>query len=113
MSPPPSPFGSVILLNGTSSAGKSTLTNAVQDVMDASYLHLGIEEQIDAQVEIRRIHDVLDRAGQGRLAGTGGAVEENDTPERALGAGSCVALLTKRADSPQAGERESPCCNCG
>jgi chloramphenicol 3-O phosphotransferase len=43
MSPPPSTFGSVILLNGTSSAGKSTLANAVQEVMDAPYLHLGID----------------------------------------------------------------------
>jgi len=35
--------GSIILLNGTSSAGKSTLANAVQDVMDAPYLSLGID----------------------------------------------------------------------
>ena len=43
MSPPPRTFGSVILLNGTSSAGKSTLATAVQDVMDAPYLSLGID----------------------------------------------------------------------
>jgi phospho-2-dehydro-3-deoxyheptonate aldolase len=48
MSPPPSTFGSVILLNGTSSAGKSTLANAVQDVMDAPYLCLGIDLFFDA-----------------------------------------------------------------
>jgi chloramphenicol 3-O phosphotransferase len=48
MSPPPSTFGSVILLNGTSSAGKSTLANAVQEVMDAPYLHLGIDLFFDA-----------------------------------------------------------------
>jgi phospho-2-dehydro-3-deoxyheptonate aldolase len=48
MSPPPSTFGSVILLNGTSSAGKSTLANAVQDVMDAPYLCLGIDCFFDA-----------------------------------------------------------------
>jgi phospho-2-dehydro-3-deoxyheptonate aldolase len=48
MSPPPSTFGSVILLNGASSAGKSTLANAVQDVMDAPYLHLGIDLFFDA-----------------------------------------------------------------
>jgi hypothetical protein len=43
MSPPPRTTGSIILLNGTSSAGKSTLATAVQDVMDAPYLHLGID----------------------------------------------------------------------
>jgi chloramphenicol 3-O phosphotransferase len=48
MSPLPSTFGSVILLNGTSSAGKSTLANAVQDVMDAPYLCLGIDCFFDA-----------------------------------------------------------------
>jgi phospho-2-dehydro-3-deoxyheptonate aldolase len=48
MSPPPSTFGSVILLNGTSSAGKSTLASAVQEVMDAPYLHLGIDLFFDA-----------------------------------------------------------------
>jgi phospho-2-dehydro-3-deoxyheptonate aldolase len=48
MSPPPSTFGSIILLNGTSSAGKSTLANAVQEVMDAPYLSLGIDLFFDA-----------------------------------------------------------------
>ena len=48
MSPPPSTLGSVILLNGTSSAGKSTLAKAIQDVMDAPYLHLGIDLFFDA-----------------------------------------------------------------
>ena len=48
MSPPPSTLGSIILLNGTSSAGKSTLAKAVQDVMDAPYLHLGIDLFFDA-----------------------------------------------------------------
>jgi chloramphenicol 3-O phosphotransferase len=43
MNPPPRTFGSVILLNGTSSAGKSTLAKAIQDVMDAPYLLLGID----------------------------------------------------------------------
>jgi chloramphenicol 3-O phosphotransferase len=48
MSPPRSTFGSVILLNGTSSAGKSTLAKAIQVVMDAPYLHLGIDLFFDA-----------------------------------------------------------------
>jgi chloramphenicol 3-O phosphotransferase len=48
MNPPPSTVGSIILLNGTSSAGKSTLANAVQEVMDAPYLHLGIDLFFDA-----------------------------------------------------------------
>ena len=48
MSPPPRMTGSIILLNGTSSAGKSTLANAVQDVMDAPYLSLGIDHFFEA-----------------------------------------------------------------
>jgi chloramphenicol 3-O phosphotransferase len=41
-------LGSVILLNGTSSAGKSTLARAVQDVMDSPYLCMGIDLFFDA-----------------------------------------------------------------
>src|SRR5215212_2352574 len=48
MSPLARTFGSVILLNGTSSAGKSTLAKAIQDAMDAPYLHLGIDLFFDA-----------------------------------------------------------------
>lgn len=48
MSPPPSTPGSVILLNGASSAGKSTLAKAVQDLLDAPYLCLGIDLFFDA-----------------------------------------------------------------
>jgi phospho-2-dehydro-3-deoxyheptonate aldolase len=48
MSPSPRTTGSIILLNGTSSAGKSTLATAVQDVMDAPYLSLGIDHFFDA-----------------------------------------------------------------
>jgi chloramphenicol 3-O phosphotransferase len=40
--------GRVILLNGTSSAGKSALATALQDVMDAPYLLLGIDLFFDA-----------------------------------------------------------------
>jgi chloramphenicol 3-O phosphotransferase len=35
--------GNIILLNGTSSAGKSTLSKALQDVLDEPYLHTGID----------------------------------------------------------------------
>jgi chloramphenicol 3-O phosphotransferase len=48
MNPPPRTLGSVILLNGTSSAGKSTLATAIQEVMDAPYLLLGIDLFFDA-----------------------------------------------------------------
>jgi chloramphenicol 3-O phosphotransferase len=36
-------LGTVILLNGTSSAGKTSLARAIQDVMDEPYLVLGID----------------------------------------------------------------------
>ena len=36
-------LGTVIVLNGTSSAGKSSLARAIQDVMDEPYLVLGID----------------------------------------------------------------------
>jgi chloramphenicol 3-O phosphotransferase len=32
--------GTIILLNGTSSAGKSTIAKAVQEVMDEPYLQM-------------------------------------------------------------------------
>jgi chloramphenicol 3-O phosphotransferase len=35
--------GNVVILNGTSSAGKTTIAAAVQDVMDEAYVHLGID----------------------------------------------------------------------
>jgi len=35
--------GNVVLLNGTSSAGKTSIAHALQDVMDAPYLHTGID----------------------------------------------------------------------
>jgi chloramphenicol 3-O phosphotransferase len=62
MSPPPSTLGSVILLNGTSSAGKSTLANAIQDVMDAPYLSLGIDcffEALPQRYRARLAPDVV------------------------------------------------------
>jgi len=48
MSPLARTLGSIIVLNGTSSAGKTTLATAVQDVMDAPYLLLGIDLIFDA-----------------------------------------------------------------
>jgi chloramphenicol 3-O phosphotransferase len=36
-------LGTVIVLNGTSSAGKNSLARAIQDVMDDPYLVLGID----------------------------------------------------------------------
>ncbi len=35
--------GNIILLNGTSSAGKSTIAQALQSVMDEPYLHTGVD----------------------------------------------------------------------
>lgn len=35
--------GSIVLNNGTSSAGKSTLARALQEAMDEPYLHTGID----------------------------------------------------------------------
>ncbi|MBX3059320.1 MAG: hypothetical protein KF770_22855 [Anaerolineae bacterium] len=35
--------GNIILLNGTSSAGKSTIAQALQTVMDGPYLHTGVD----------------------------------------------------------------------
>jgi chloramphenicol 3-O phosphotransferase len=35
--------GNVVLLNGTSSAGKSTIAKALQEVMETPYLHMGID----------------------------------------------------------------------
>ena len=36
--------GNIILLNGTSSAGKTTIAQAIQEVMEAPYLHTGIDQ---------------------------------------------------------------------
>lgn len=38
--------GTVILLNGTSSSGKSTIAEALQAVMDEPYLHTGIDHYL-------------------------------------------------------------------
>lgn len=35
--------GNVVLLNGTSSAGKSSIARALQEIMEAPYLHTGID----------------------------------------------------------------------
>ncbi len=35
--------GNVVLLNGTSSAGKSTIAKALQEQMDDPYLHTGVD----------------------------------------------------------------------
>jgi chloramphenicol 3-O phosphotransferase len=37
-------FGNIILLNGTSSAGKTTIAQALQEVMETPYLHTGIDQ---------------------------------------------------------------------
>ena len=43
MRPASARSANVILLNGTSSAGKSTLARAIQDAMDEPYLHTGLD----------------------------------------------------------------------
>jgi chloramphenicol 3-O phosphotransferase len=40
--------GQIIILNGTSSAGKTTLSKTIQRVLDGGYVHLGIDEFADA-----------------------------------------------------------------
>ena len=35
--------GNVVLLNGTSSAGKTSIARALQEIMEAPYLHTGID----------------------------------------------------------------------
>ena len=37
-------LGTIILLNGTSSAGKTTIAQALQNVLEAPYLHTGIDQ---------------------------------------------------------------------
>ncbi len=39
--------GNIVLLNGTSSAGKSTLARALQAIMDPPYLHTGIDHWLE------------------------------------------------------------------
>ncbi len=36
--------GTVVLLNGTSSSGKTSIARALQDIIDEPYLHTGIDE---------------------------------------------------------------------
>ena len=40
--------GKIVILNGTSSAGKTTLAAALRDVLEEPYLHLGIDVFADA-----------------------------------------------------------------
>ena len=40
--------GHIILLNGTSSAGKSTLAKALQTLLSEPYLHVGIDTLVFA-----------------------------------------------------------------
>jgi chloramphenicol 3-O phosphotransferase len=39
--------GNIVFLNGTSSAGKSSIARAVQEVMDVPYLHTGIDHFLE------------------------------------------------------------------
>ena len=34
----------IIILNGTSSSGKTSIAQALQEIMDVSYLHTGIDQ---------------------------------------------------------------------
>jgi chloramphenicol 3-O phosphotransferase len=42
------PTAQIIILNGTSSAGKSTIAKALQNILDQPYLHIGIDSYIFA-----------------------------------------------------------------
>jgi len=46
----PSPFGRIILLNGASSSGKSSLARALQARLDRPYWHISIDHLRDAGV---------------------------------------------------------------
>jgi len=46
--------GSVILLNGASSSGKSTLARQLQDVLDQPFLHLSSDQLVDGGALPRR-----------------------------------------------------------
>jgi chloramphenicol 3-O phosphotransferase len=39
-------LGNIILLNGTSSSGKTTIARALQDVMERPYLHTGLDQLV-------------------------------------------------------------------
>src|SRR5919199_1570993 len=44
---PPAQRGNIVFLNGTSSAGKSSIAQALQEVMEAPYLHTGIDHFLE------------------------------------------------------------------
>jgi chloramphenicol 3-O phosphotransferase len=61
--------GQIILLNGTSSSGKSTIAQALQEVMEAPYLHSGIDHFIERYPRRMIVHgDGAGPAADGWLA---------------------------------------------
>lgn len=40
------PLGKIIILNGTSSSGKTSIVNALQDILDEPFLDVGIDKFI-------------------------------------------------------------------
>jgi len=60
------PFGTILLLNGASSSGKTTLLEALQDALEAPYLNAGIDKFIwmlpDRYLDRPLWDDVLGRA---------------------------------------------------
>ena len=47
--------GNIILLNGTSSSGKTTIAQALQEVMERPYLHTGIDQLLIERLPKRLI----------------------------------------------------------
>jgi chloramphenicol 3-O phosphotransferase len=79
--------GNVVLLNGTSSAGKSTIARALQEIMETPYLHMGIDHflssvpptgslvtEVDGQVTT----DFFQLVYEGRTAENIAAVERGE-----------------------------------
>ena len=67
--------GQVILLNGTSSAGKSTLAKQLQEILPQPYLHTGIDHFLAAALHPSRLRPPLRPAHRHRpFSGSGALV---------------------------------------
>src|SRR5215218_2763108 len=87
--------GNVVLLNGTSSAGKSTIAKALQEIMETPYLHMGIDhflwsvpptDSLVTDVDGQVTTDFFQVVYEGRTAESIAAVQrgERDYPDGVL-----------------------------